>query len=560
MPRTPTLLALSSAAILLASVAASPSVALAQASPTRSNGMTCAELSAFKMPETLRIKGELVIGGTFQPPDQKEPITDLPSFCRVSIVVAPRIHIELWLPTRTWNNRFQAVGNGGFAGSISWFALGAALRDGYATASTDTGHTSAPPPEARGATVPPGDGSWGMAADGTLQWGLIEDFASRALFEMTIKSKATIQAFYGRPPRYSYWTGCSTGGRQGLMQVQRSPDAYDGVLAGAPAINWDRFIPGSLWPQVVMKEEVGRPLDACKLELAASAAVTACDDLDGVKDGLIRDPRQCRFDPKALQCSADAKPGCACLTDAEARAIRRIWDGAHTTAGERLWFGPEPGAPLSAIAGPEAFLIADWHLRWVRQDPNADWRALNRAGYEKSFADVRLLFHDVIGTDDPDLSRFRVMGGKLIMWHGWTDELIPPRGTVDYYERVAARMGGLEEVQRFARLFMAPGVNHCTTGAGPNVFGQASVRFPPPPPARDARHDIVLALVRWVESGVAPDRIIATKYFSDDRSRGIARQRPICMYPQVAVYNGSGSFDNAGSFACRSPADGSAGP
>lgn len=559
MLRTSIPLGLSLAAILFACAAASPPVAFAQTPPTRPNGIPCAELGTLRLPEALRIQGQLVTGGTFQPPDQKEPITNLPDFCRVSIVVVPRIHIEVWLPARTWNSRFQAVGNGGFAGSISWFALGAALRDGYATASTDTGHTSAPPPEAGGATVPPGDGSWGMKDDGTLEWGLIEDFASRALFEMTITSKATIQAFYGKPPRYSYWTGCSTGGRQGLIQVQRSPDAYDGVLAGAPAIHWDRFIPGNLWPQVVMKEDVGRPIEACKLELATRAAVAACDGLDGVKDGIILDPRQCRFDPEALRCSADAKPGCACLTDAEARAIREIWGGPRTAAGERLWFGPEPGASLSALAGPEAFPISEWHLRWVRQDPDADWSALSHAGYEKTFADARLLFHDALGTDDPDLSRFRTFGGKLIMWHGWADELIPPRGTVDYYERIAARMGGLEEVQRFARLFMAPGVNHCTMGAGPNVFGQASVRLPPPPPIRDARHDIFKALVRWVEGGVAPEKIIATKYMHDERSRGIARQRPICMYPLVAVYDGSGSIDNTGSFACRSPAGGASG-
>jgi hypothetical protein len=530
---------LAGAAMFAAGWAITPSVALADSGKHGKppSPIPCSDLARLTLPEALSITAKAISAGTFTLPPPLPPdfpaagIPNLPAFCRVSIVVAPKINIEVWLPTTTWNKRFQGVGGGGYAGAISWSALGDALRAGYATASTDTGHQSSAP-------VPALDGSFAFNADGTLNWGLIEDFASRSLFQMTAKAQIVTRVFYGAKPKYSYWSGCSTGGRQGLMQVQRTPDAYDGVMAGAPAINWDRFIPAELWPQIVMKEEVGRPIEACKLTLANDAALAACDALDGVADGIIEDPRRCDFDPKVLLCKQGAAVDCNCLTGGEVRAMRGIWDGARSTKGRRLWYGAErttalSGPPFGGLAGPVPFPIAVEHTKWAEQNPAFDWQTLDYVGFQESFLKSRLLFNRVIGTDDPDLSLFRKSGGKLIVWHGWVDSLIFPRGAIDYYERVLDRMGGPERVQKFARLFMAPGVDHCFGGPGPNVF------------------DMFAALVAWVEKEQAPDRIIASRIENGQ----VTRTRPLCPYPAVATYKGTGSTDDAGNFACRNPRD-----
>ena len=202
-------------------------------------------------------------------------------------------------------------------------------------------------------------------------------------------------------------------------------------------------------------------------------------------------------------------------------------------------------------SGPAPGPIFLWHLRWTKQDPAFDWRTLDYRGFEEYFRESQLLFNDVIGTDDPNISRFQRSGGKVLMWHGWSDQNIVPGGTIDYYDRVVDRMGGLKRTQSFARLFMAPGVAHCRAGPGPNAFGQGGALATPLKP--DADHDMFQAVVRWVEQGIAPDRIIATKYVNDDPAQGVARTRPLCVYPKVAVYDGSGSTDDAANFVCRKP-------
>jgi hypothetical protein len=473
------------------------------------------------------------------------PLANLPSFCRVSIVVQSAINIEVWLPVETWNNRFKGVGGGGYAGVISWSALAGALRDGYATASTDTGHTSAEI----------FDASFAFNPDGTLNWQLIEDFASRSVIEMTEKAKAVIRAFYGSRPRYSYWMGCSTGGRQGLIQVQRTPHAYDGVLASSPAINWDRSVAAQLWPQIAMQQEAGGPIDACKFELVNNAALAACDGIDGVVDGLLDDPRRCDFDPVALQCSGGVTPDCNCLTSGEVSAISKIWDGARSTTGKRLWFGLERMASHVIVAGTNPFQSATQRLQWTKMDPEFDWRVLGYEGFEQYFEEAQALFNDVIGTDDPNLEPFRESRGKVIIWHGWTDQFLSARGSIDYYRRVVDQIGSLKQTKKFARLFLAPGVNHCEGGVGPNAFGQqADNRMSTAPLINnDPRYDIFAALVRWVERDRAPNRIIATKYVNDDPAQGVERTRPLCVYPKTAVYDGGGSIDDAGSFDCRKP-------
>jgi Tannase and feruloyl esterase len=502
------------AATVAATLASAPpaSAAAGTTSAPQAAPLPCEALDDTQLPDVTQISAQLVTGGS------SDGQSNLPAFCRVALTVAPQVNIAVWLPTpATYNGRFQAVGGGGYAGVISFGAMAGALRDGYATASTDTGHS---------ALTQPG-GSFALNPNGTLNWQLIEDFASRSLFELTKKAKTLIAAFYGDPATYSYWNGCSTGGRQGLMLAQRMPDGYDGILSAAPAINWDRFIPAELWPQIVMQRELGGPIAQCKLAVASQAALQACDDLDGVTDGVVDEPRRCNFDPSALVGTATP---CGTFTEADARVLQMIWDGPRGTDGSFLWYGLAKSAPLNFLAGASPFPIATDHVRyWVKQNPAFDWKTLDYAGFEQTFRQSRQLFNDVIGTDDPDLSGFGKAGGKVLMWHGWSDQLIFPEGTIDYYERVIDRFHSTNQVQRFARLFMAPGVFHCAGGTGPQVF------------------DAFGALVRWVENGDAPDRIIASRV-----EGGVTvRTRPLCAYPYVARYDRKGDPNSAASFTCK---------
>ena len=475
----------------------------------------CAQLVTIALPEATVTAAEEIPAGEYAPPAGPR-LTNLPAFCRVALTVSPQIRIEVWLPKDAWNGRYRGEGGGGYAGQVSYGGLAEGIRLGYATASTDTGH-----PASAG-------GSFALMADGRLNEQLIGDFAERSLRELAIKSKAVIAAYYGDAPKYSYWNGCSTGGRQGLMAVQRFPEEYDGLVIGAPAINWDRFIPAELWPQIVINKTVGSPIASDKLNMATKAAVAACDAKDGVTDGVINDPRKCTYDPKALVCKAgDASANC--LTMAEADAIRKIWNGPITASGQRLWFGLEPGTPLGALAGGTPFPIATTHVQsWVHQDPKFDWRTLSEADFAADFKTSQQKFHDIIGTDAANLSGFRKHGGKMIIWHGEADPLIFPRGTLNYFDRVLADNGGADKVKDFARLFMAPGVGHCGGGDGPAPAG------------------LFDAVVNWVEKGQAPDTVQAIR----KRQDGTTITRPLCAYPKTAKWTGAGSTDEAKNFAC----------
>jgi pimeloyl-ACP methyl ester carboxylesterase len=502
-------------------VSTQPAFASGQGSARKAT-IACEQLGMLKLKDVSSMAAQSVPAGAFTPP-RSQPIANLPAFCRVSLTIKPQIKIEVWLPMM-WNERFQAVGGGGYAGTISWPALASALRNGYAAASTDTGHD--------GATQQ--GGSFALNADGSPNTQLIEDFASRSLEEMTNKAKELIKAFYAEVPKYSYWNGCSTGGRQGLMLAQRLPGGYDGILSGAPAINWDRFIPAELWPQIAMKQEAGGPLTAAKLNAVTNAAVAACDSFDKVIDGVLENPRSCKFDPVALQCAAGAASDGNCLTPGEVAAVRKIWDGPRSADGKRLWYGLTRGTPLAALSGANPFAISSDHFRyWVERNPSFDWHSLDYAGFEAGFQKSRAQFNRVIGTDEPDLRQFRRDGGKVLLWHGLSDQLIFPEGTIDYYERVADAAGGLKEAQSFARLFMAPGVGHCGGGSGPSTF------------------DMFGELVKWVESKQPPDRIVASRVQNNQTTR----TRPLCLYPTVAVYAGKGSTDDANSFVCEAPFD-----
>jgi hypothetical protein len=513
---------------------------------------TCESLSSLSLSEVVSIEAKSFAGGTFQPPNPSgfvptathpfasPPIAGLPAFCEVSIVVAPQITIEVWLPLAgVWNHRFEGVGGGGYAGTISWSALATAVKAGFATASTDTGHSAFAPNNG----LSGGGFALNQPAD-TLNRGLIEDFAQRSEHELAVKAKAAIQAFFDETPAFSYWTGCSTGGRQGWIEAQRHPKDYDGILDGAPAMNWDRFIPAELWPQIVMHEEVGSPIAASKLSAATGAAIAACAGKDGglATDAFLSDPRACTFDPTV-------HPAALGLTSAEAGAIKKIWDGPRNSEGERLWFGPTRGTalfgfPFGGLAGPSPFPIAvDHFVYWIHQNPTFDWHSVTESSFVGDFQKSERLFEDVIGTDRTNLDGFIRHRAKLLGYHGWVDSLIPPGGSVNYFERLFERYGQ-EEVDTFARLFMVPGMDHCFSGPGPNSFGN----FLPVP--ADPQHDAFLALQQWVEHGAAPEQIIATKYTNDNPASGVAFTRPLCKFPKVAHYTGTGATTDAANWSC----------
>lgn len=318
---------------------------------------SCTKLSNLVLPEVISIVANSIAADSFAPPGVTTPVPV--AFCRVQISVTPAINIEVWLPpVANWNHRFQAEGGGGYAGTISYSALamavtGDAVTGQFATASTDTGHPATGTANGQGGAngAQAGGGFALNPAGDTLNEGLIVDFASRSLHEMTLKAKAVIAAYYGEPQNYAYWDGCSTGGRQGWIEAQLFPDDYDGILAGAPAFNWDRFIPAELWPELVMNLDVGAPVSQTKLTAVTAAAIKACDGLDGVVDGVINDPRQCRFDPHVLVCGVPgAPPPGTCLAKKEADAVQQIWRGAHGPYGEFLWYGLEPGASFAGLA------------------------------------------------------------------------------------------------------------------------------------------------------------------------------------------------------------------
>lgn len=486
---------------------------------------TCESLASLKLPNATITLANTVAAGSFAPPTPGgsgmagraafTQFENLPSFCRVTATLTPTgdsdIKIEVWMPVSGWNGELESVGNGGWAGTISYPALALALTDGYATASTDTGHVGA---NARFALGHPEK---------------LLDFGYRAVHEMTVTAKAIIEAFYRQGPTRSYWNGCSTGGRQGLAEAQLYPADYNGISAGAPANYMTHLQAWSLWVARVVHKDEASYIPPEKYPVIHRAALEACDSLDGLKDGLIGDPRLCHFDPKVLTCKGEDTP--SCLTAAQVEATQKLYSPLkNPRTGEQIFPGFEPGSELlwGGLAGPRPFTIPlDFFRYVVFKSPDWDFHALN---FDNDVALADKQDHHVLNDIDPNLKEFFGRGGKLLMYHGWSDQLIAPLNTVNYYESVRKSVGAGKSANS-ARLFMFPGMAHCGGGEGPNRF------------------DTTGTLAQWVERGEVPDKMVASHF-----TNGVVdRTRPLCPYPQMAAYKGSGSTDDAANFVCKAP-------
>ncbi len=502
---------------------------------------TCEDLAKLTLPNTTVSAAQTVAAGSYTPADG-HALPNLPAFCRVAGVIKPsadsNIQFEVWMPSSGWNGKFQGIGNGGFAGAISFGGLAGAVAHGYATASTDTGHQA-------GGT----DAGWALGHPEK-----IADFGYRAIHETAEKAKTIIRAFYGEAPRRSYFSSCSNGGRQALMEAQRYPMDYDGIIAGAPANFWTHLLTAAAWDIQATLGESASYIPASKLPAIEAAALEACDALDGVKDGVIEDPTQCHFDPSKLLCEGPQSD--KCLTAPQVAALKKIYAGPSDSRHKQLFPGyspggeAEPGGWAAWITGPapEKALMFAFGTQFFKNMvfDNAAW------DYHTFIVDRDVKVADdtaarLLNATDPNLQPFQKRGGKLILYHGWSDAAIPAENIIDYYQSVVARMGA-NETGGFLRLYMVPGMEHCGGGAGPNVFGQLGVA------QGDPQHDMATDLERWVENGAAPQEIVATKYKdSSNPGSGVLRTRPLCPYPQVARWKGTGSTDDAANFVCAMP-------
>jgi feruloyl esterase len=482
---------------------------------------SCESLKSMMLRDTTITSAQVIDAGTFVPPapagaPAPQPFRDLPAFCLVTAMLEPStdsdIKIEVWMPVSGWNGKFQAVGNGGWAGVISYPAMAAAIRRGYATASTDTGHA----------------GNGGDASFAFNHPEKLVDFAYRAVHEMTVMAKLIVNRHYGSAPTFSYWNGCSTGGRQGLKEAQKFPADFDGIIAGAPANYMTHLLSHSIWVAQASLKDPASLIPREKYAAVHKAALDACDALDGVKDGVIEDPTRCHFDPKAIQCTGADAP--SCLTAPQAEAARKIYAPATNSKG--VFFpGLEPGSEpgWAGLAGPAPLSIAATYFKYdVFKNPDWDFKTLD---FDKDVAMIDKQDDGLLNAIDPNLKPFFGRGGKLLMYHGWVDQLIPPRNSINYYTSVAKAVGGVDKATDAIRLFMVPGMAHCAGGDGTSTF------------------DAMAAIEQWVEQKKAPAQIPASHM-----SNGVAdRTRPLCLYPAVAVYKGSGDTNGAANFSCKAP-------
>lgn len=457
--------------------------------------------------------------------------------CEVNVTLthpgtADSVRNTIWLPMEYWNGRFQGTGGGGYVSGLGASGLLPAVRANYSAAETDSGHSEMAFFNAT---------SWGLLSEGNVNQYLLLDFASRSIHDMTVIGKAITASFYGAPAKKSYWSGCSTGGRQGLAEAQMYPKDYDGILAAAPAINWSPFTLAQQWPYVVLLNEPNTP-EQCDFDFVNAEALAFCDPLDGLVDGIIGAPGLClkKFNPYSLinkSYTCDATSQTKTFSESTALIVQKIWNGPTNTAGKSLWYGILPGTNFSTLANtnttspgttvPLPFPISDsWVSNFLYKIANYDTSRVTYAEFERLFNASSMQYDSVMGTSNPDLSAFKANGGKMITWQGLADDLIMPNGTMQYYDRVTS---SVPNVTDFYRVFFAPGVGHCQGGIGPI----------PKDPLR--------ALVDWVEQGIAPDTLLSTSPYPIN---GTIRHQGLCPYPFVSKYMGAGDPAVAEAYEC----------
>jgi len=480
---------------------------------------SCEDLATTTLPYATITAAATVTGGTFTPPTGAAQ-TNLPDFCRVALTLAPtadsNIRVEVWMPAATWNNRFQGLGGGGYTGTLNYGALADALRLNYAAAHTDMGTS-------------PATTTNGVPVVGHPEKQL--DFGSRSTHMMTVAAKSLVQAYYGREPDRSYFVGCSTGGHQGFAEAQVFPSDYDGIVAGAPGHNRTHLHAAFVSDWVVSHKAPGSVVSAAKLSMLNTAVLNACRGLDGglATDNFLHDPRACNFDPGVLQCRAGDAPDC--LTASELVTVRHHYAGLRNPTtleliypgwplGSELGWGSLQGGATAAFPG-----ILNWAF-------GASYDPLTLS-FDTATSALDALLAPAVNFMSTDLSRFVAKGGKLLVYHGLADAIVSPQDTMTYFERLAAEQGQTpQQVQSYARLFLAPGMGHCSGGNGPNTV------------------DYVSPLVNWVETGAAPERLVATKYVNNNASLGVQMTRPLCVYPLEARYGGSGDVNSAANWVC----------
>ncbi|XWW94384.1 hypothetical protein V2A60_002327 [Cordyceps javanica] len=506
--------------------------------------LKCSRIAKPNVPEAdiLSIDTRIIINGTVSGNGQtlKQDVHGI-NVCEVNVTLSHRhaddkVWIQTWLPIQGWNNRWLALGGGAWLAGQGTVDLALPATRGYAASSTDGGLDGNP-------FTPAG---WALDGNDAINSPLLENFAHRSIHDMAVVGKAVAASFYQRRVAYSYWSSCSTGGRQGMVAAQRYPRDFDGILAGAPAIYWTQYVVAELWPQVVMRESGHYPLP-CELDTIVKRAVEACDELDGVRDNIITDPDACAFDPFTLvgtRALCDGDSTNTTISSATASIVRKIWDGPRNADGSRLWPGLLIGASLSPLAGTQLtngtngpmpfFLAQQWVQYFVKQNASFDVGTLTSAEFESVLMDSKNRFDAIIGSSNPDLSAFKKGGGKLLAWHGLADQLIFPQDTVQYLNEVEHFLGGGNATNSFFRLFLAPGVDHCAYSSGQAfAVGAAPV-------------DPLAALISWVEDGNAPVALdgesgpTATPHFT----------RKICKYPLKPKYVGCGSKTLAKNFVC----------
>jgi feruloyl esterase len=496
----------------------------------------CDAIKQLQLPDTTITTVERESTGDLSAPGVEKPFHELPVFCRVTGVLRPTadsdIHFEVWLPEKDWNQRYLGVGNGGFAGSIGYQNLAGNLRRGFATAGSDAGHQGNAE-----------DASWSLSHPEKTK-----DFGWRAVHLTAERAKDVIKAYYGQTPEKAYFDSCSDGGREALMEAERFPQDYDGILAGAPANAWTHMLASGV---SVTQGTIGNPqgyISRLKLPAIERAALAACDTSDGVKDGILSDPPKCHFDPAVLLCKGGDSPDC--LTQPQVQSLKRYYAGGVDDHGKLLFpgyvMGDEEGWKDWVVgtgpgSGSGIQYVKSYFRYMVTGDPQ--WNILTADVDASLQAAIKQTVTELDATN-PDLSRFHARGGKLIIYHGWNDPAISPWNSITYYQSVQKTMGDAE-ADVFLRLYMAPGMEHCAGGPGPAAFGQLGI-----PTTNGPKYGVFDALVGWVEKGVPAETVIATKYTPDNK---VMMTRPLCPYPAVAKYRGTGDTNDAANFACRKP-------